>query len=93
MEIKKKGASIDAIPTDEAVFPCPFCGSEDIQLQHTWTAAYWVECGGCGAEVSGESYPDDQNENGHILAAKSAIEAWQKRTHRQVRTVPLKAGR
>jgi len=51
-----------------------------------------VECGGCGAEVSGESYPGDRSENDHILAAKSAIEAWQKRTHRQVRTVPLKAG-
>lgn len=94
MEITKtQGTTIDAIPTDEEVFPCPFCGSENVRLVHTWTAAYWVECENCGAQVDGDSYPHDRSEEDHRLSAQSAIEAWNKRAPMPNHMVRLMAKR
>lgn len=36
--------------------PCPFCGSTDIDLSNTHTAAFSVECNDCGAEAHGEYF-------------------------------------
>ena len=40
-------------PLDPLV-PCPFCGSEDLELSNTHTPYFSVECQECGAEVHGE---------------------------------------
>jgi hypothetical protein len=36
--------------------PCPFCGSSDICLANTHTAAFWVECQTCDAEARGDAF-------------------------------------
>lgn len=60
--------------------PCPFCGSTNLELLNTWTAVYWVECK-CGVEVTGRAYPDPDSLEDHELAAKSAIERWNRRVY------------
>lgn len=35
--------------------PCPFCGSEELELCNTHSPSFWVECE-CGVEVHGEAF-------------------------------------
>ncbi|NTG00048.1 hypothetical protein G6L30_07930 [Agrobacterium rhizogenes] len=46
------------------ILPCPFCGSENVDLANTHTPAFWVECEDCGAQVDGgcigDSAPEGQ---------------------------------
>lgn len=64
----------------EEVKPCPFCGSGMIELENTHSAAYWMECQGCGAQVDGESFTNHpDNEESHLAAAQSARTAWNRR--------------
>lgn len=58
--------------------PCPFCGSEELELASTHTASYWIECG-CGAEVHGDYGGDEGNLPQHMFAKQSAIESWNAR--------------
>ena len=64
----------------ETLKPCPFCGSTNLGLKNTHTAAYWVECFDCGAQVSGDSYPDPEQVISHSRAAASALDYWNRRT-------------
>jgi len=63
----------------EKLLPCPFCGSANPEVKNTHTACYWVECTQCGAQVSGDSYPDPEKPISHSRAAMSAIDKWNKR--------------
>lgn len=63
----------------EGVIACPFCGSIDISLCNTHSAAYWMECQGCGAEISGTSYANSDTEESHLASAKSALANWNHR--------------
>lgn len=70
--------------TRDTVKPCPFCGSRDVELCNTHTATYWLECQGCGAEVSGKAYgtntpSEKQTPRQHRLAVVSALVAWNRR--------------
>lgn len=49
------------------LLPCPFCGSENIDLSIRWTTVVFVQCDDCGA-----TFPHFDNE-------KEAIEAWNTR--------------
>ena len=40
--------------TPQELLPCPFCGSEDVELQNTHTASFWVKCNQCEAEAHGQ---------------------------------------
>ena len=63
----------------ETVRGCPFCGSRDIELCNTHTAAYWMECQKCGAQVNGTSYADFDDEESHLKAARTALINWNHR--------------
>lgn len=67
--------------TDDELNPCPFCGSTDVELTHTWTAAYWVECQDCGATRHGEcpDHIDHYSEADHMQCAASAVVGWNRR--------------
>lgn len=58
---------------------CPFCGFPG-NLEHTWTASYWIECEGCGAQVHGQDpVGEAYDRRAHIAGARSAIKAWNSR--------------
>lgn len=76
----EKGGHHVKLEAQDKLLPCPFCGSEDLELNNTHTACYWVECSQCGAEVSGTAiYSDSDKPEDHLEAAKSAISAWNRR--------------
>lgn len=81
MKIQKKADSqIKNVELEEEeVKPCPFCGSADIALCNTHTAAYWMECQDCGAQVDGHSYASLDDDESHLASARSALEAWNHR--------------
>jgi len=68
---------------------CPFCGSFDLELNNTHTAAYWISCNSCESEgmdvrVSGKCFSGGYRSERiprkrHELAKKSAIELWNRR--------------
>ena len=69
---------------NDTVKPCPFCGSRDVELCNTHAATYWLECQGCGAEVSGKSHgtntpSEKQTRRQHRAAVVSALAAWNRR--------------
>lgn len=63
---------------EEVLLPCPFCGSSNVELVNTWTACYWLECE-CGAQIDGESFPNDYSLADHEKSKRSAIEKWNRR--------------
>ena len=84
MEAKLKtiveGEHIDIELENDVLLPCPFCGSENLELAHTWTPSYWIECLSCGAHVGDEESWTENTEQSHLESAKRAIEAWNRRT-------------
>jgi DNA-binding ferritin-like protein (Dps family) len=83
---KENAQHIDISVTDEKLAPCPFCASNDLEVQNTWTAIYWVKCNGCSCEILGEYGGDlikcdeaDYNEEAHKSSFLSAIEKWNTR--------------
>lgn len=77
------------LESEAKLLPCPFCGSDDLEICNTHTPSYWVECHKCGAEAHGESfkYTTKQHNDFHskplpppyVKAMKSAIAAWNRR--------------
>lgn len=64
----------------EKINPCPFCGSGNIELHNTHTPTYWMECQGCGARATGQSFNVyGDSEDSHLAAAQSALTAWNRR--------------
>lgn len=73
----------------ETIRGCPRCGSFDLDLDNTHTAAYWISCNTCAAEgidvtISGKSFSGGYRSERiprkrHELAKQSAIDAWNRR--------------
>lgn len=53
----------------EKLEPCPFCGTEDIELDKTDGGYFWVKCNECGCQLWGEN------------TSKLAIGIWNKRAN------------
>lgn len=73
------GISHAVITENDHVEACPFCGGDNITLNNTWTASYWVECSDCGAEMHTQSSGDYNNKGHHLREAKAALDAWNTR--------------
>lgn len=73
-----KNGIVDVALDREHVLPCPFCGGK-AELNHTWTASYWMECVDCGAEAPGNYTGGDRSKREHLRAAKSALDTWNRR--------------
>ncbi len=58
--------------------PCPFCGSEELELINTHTPYYWIECVSCCCELtcSGD-YANTVAD--HKKAALNVIGKWNRR--------------
>ena len=64
----------------DTVLPCPFCGSDDIELQNTWTPSYWLQCQGCCAEVhDNEMWNDAESHEEHQASKARVLAEWNKR--------------
>ena len=73
----------------DKLLPCPFCGSDDLEVWNTHTPSYVVECHGCEAQAHGKSfkYTTKQHDDFHskplpppyVKARASAISAWNRR--------------
>ena len=62
------------------LLPCPFCGElKDLEIKHTHTPHWWVECNHCGAEVSAQFYVEGRTRKNNIKSIKGAIEMWNTR--------------
>lgn len=83
MKVTNDGTIHVALDNHDAIEPCPFCGSVEVELANTWTPSYWVECKGCGAEVHphGPSWKkgDDTKPAKHLASARRAMKAWNRR--------------
>src|SRR6266446_4638659 len=58
------------LPDDVLIFPCPFCGSQELVALRMWLkneAEILIHCDGCGC-------------NGPTDTSTSPVEAWNKRT-------------
>jgi Lar family restriction alleviation protein len=88
MKIDVINGIIDAnLEEGDVAKPCPFCGGEEVELTHSLTASYSIECANCGAQVPGQyggelcpgtANPDHDND-AHLAAAKDALAAWNSR--------------
>lgn len=64
---------------DKKLLPCPFCGGK-AELENTWTAHYWVECKGCGAQMSDMALNRNADDLAdHKASMNDASHAWNKR--------------
>ena len=61
------------------LLPCPFCGSDDVQLEYARKAqfwVYWIECNGCGCEGPIEITGDNVDA---LNTPEDAARAWNER--------------
>ncbi|EIW6162789.1 Lar family restriction alleviation protein [Salmonella enterica subsp. enterica serovar Saintpaul] len=67
------------------LLPCPFCGSENLEVCNTHTPSYWVACLNCGGEkhTSIDGYPaltsPELALGVHMSAFKMAVNGWNQR--------------
>ena len=64
--------------TQRSLKKCPFCGHVP-ELNNTHTPSYWMECNGCGCEISDPRHATGEGERSHRASALRAIKAWQDR--------------
>jgi Lar family restriction alleviation protein len=57
--------------------PCPFCGSDDVQLVHR--LAYFVECARCFAEGPWKQRYHTGADHGDVQTEIAAVNAWNNR--------------
>lgn len=50
-----------------ALEPFPFFGGTELEVTHTHTASFWVECHDCGAKVDGEYFTGPAAKRKYIL--------------------------
>jgi Lar family restriction alleviation protein len=67
------------LTTADAVLPCPFCGSTDLELQNTHTPHYWIECQGCEAQVSDPGHGRRNTLPAHRASKAAVLAAWNRR--------------
>lgn len=75
----------------DKIVPCPFCGCASVELEHTWTASYWMKCTGCGVELHGDYGGDlflscadpDHDADAHLASAEDALKRWNTRAEVQ----------
>jgi hypothetical protein len=60
--------------------PCPFCGHKP-ELANTHTPHYWMECTGCGCQISDPRSARGTGERSHRASALRAIEVWNRRMY------------
>lgn len=82
----KSGFSAGGESTDEYLYPCPFCGSFNVEIHNTHTPYYWGECQDCGAHgPKGASVRKQHTATAagvrrqHTLAFNRAVVAWNTR--------------
>jgi transcription elongation factor Elf1 len=56
------------------LLPCPFCGSENLEVCNTHTPSFWIECGDCEASARGDFFP-----RSFAAAIQSASNVWNRR--------------
>lgn len=79
----EEGSAVHSVTLEvkDRLLPCPFCGSRDIELQHTWTASYWLECKVCGCELHDNGrIGSHANPECHLTSARRVIKRWNVRT-------------
>ncbi|WP_140918206.1 Lar family restriction alleviation protein [Limnobaculum xujianqingii] len=71
---------------DASLLPCPFCASDELTVDNSWTPYYSVECQCCGASIPGNFEPNTFRFNSkeecrcaHEQAFNSAINCWNSR--------------
>lgn len=69
-----------------ALKPCPFCGGEDLRLENTHSAMYWVLCVSCNTqkfddeiEDAGKAQSEAELIQAHEEAMRMAAEGWNQR--------------
>lgn len=71
----------------EEVAPCPFCGSEEVEINNTHTPYYWLECQGCNARMDADSFDfgrmttEREWKDAHTESMRSAIANWNARVN------------
>lgn len=76
----------DGTHNGHKLLPCPFCGSNEQEVQNTHSAAYWIECE-CGVQKYGENFVDEAEEaeteaellSAHEQAFMAAVNGWNER--------------
>jgi predicted RNA-binding Zn-ribbon protein involved in translation (DUF1610 family) len=65
----------------DKLLPCPHCGSKTyLQLEHTWTASYWIECEDCGAQMHDVGrIGDAKKSSAHLASARRVVKMWNTR--------------
>ncbi|RJT37392.1 Lar family restriction alleviation protein [Rahnella woolbedingensis] len=68
---------------DMPLKPCPFCGSDLMQVENTGTACYWVECSLCTAQGAVVAAADEEQivdtvtmKTIHAEVFNEAIRSW-----------------
>ena len=56
------------------LLPCPFCGSDNLEVCNTHTPSFWVNCFDCEGQAHGK-YREGQFK----AAMLNAVDAWNRR--------------
>lgn len=82
MKVEKRGDKRFDVELEQGdrLLDCPFCGHPHPSLEHTWTASYWLECVGCGAEVHDNGrIGGAESQSAHLASARRVVKRWNTR--------------